>query len=72
MAQMMWFSPRIVLLNVRMMSDIIREQCAPKNPQKGRKYAFSSQTSIILKLAYLGRGLNDFDKIWHSDVVQHS
>ena len=24
------------------------------------------------KLAYLRRGLNDFDKIWHSDAVRPS
>ena len=37
MAQMTWFSPRIVLLGVRMMSDIIPEKCAPKNPKNGRE-----------------------------------
>ena len=40
--------------------------------QKGREWAFSSQTSKILKLTYLGRGSNDFNEIWHGDAIQHS
>ena len=40
--------------------------------QKGREWAFSSQTSKILKLTYLGRGSNDFDEIWQDDAVRHS
>ena len=34
-----------------------------KLPKKGRELAFSSQTSIILKLTYLGRVSSDFDEI---------
>ena len=34
----------------------------PKPLKKGREYAFSSQTSIILKLTYLGRVSSDFDQ----------
>jgi len=44
----------------------------PKKPKKGREQAFSSKTSIILKLTYLGRGSSDFDKIWHGDAVRPS
>ena len=56
------------------MSDIIWEKCAPNPlPQKrGREYAFSSLTSIILKLTYFGRGLSDFDEIWPDDTVRPS
>ena len=35
MAQMTWFSPRIVLFGVRTMSDIIWGKCAPKTLPKG-------------------------------------
>jgi len=35
MAQMTWFSPRTVLLEVRMISDNIWEKCAPKTYPKG-------------------------------------
>jgi len=41
MAQMTWFSPRMGLLGVRMMSDIIWGKCAQKN-KKGHEWAFSS------------------------------
>jgi len=30
------------------------------------------QTSIILKITYLGRGSSDFDKNWHGDAVRPS
>ena len=65
MAQMSWFSPRMVLLGVRTISDIIWGKCAPKTPKRG----VNTQTSIILKLTYLGRGSSDFDEIWQSDAV---
>jgi len=54
------------------MSDIIWGKRAPKTPKKEREKAFSSQTSIILKLTYLGRVSSDFGEIWHSDAVRHS
>jgi len=71
--QMTWFGPRMVLLKVRTMSDIIWGNVPPKNLKKGREWAFSisSQTSIILKVTYLGRGSTDFDEIWHTDAVPH-
>ena len=34
MAQMTWFSPRMVLLGVRTMSDIIWGKCAPPKKTK--------------------------------------
>ena len=71
MAQMTWLSPRIVLFGVRTMSDIIWGKCVPKT-QKGASVGILSQTGIILKLTYIGRGSNDFDEIWHGDAVQHS
>ena len=56
---------------VKTMSDIIWGN-VPKKTKKGGEWAFSSQTSIILKLTYLGRGSNNFDEIWYGDAVQHS
>jgi len=46
------------------------EMCPHKKPKKGREYTFSSQTSIILKLAYLGQGSNDtkFGKVTQFDT----
>ena len=61
--------PKDGLFGVRTMSDIIWSKCAPKKPKKGCEWAFSCQTSIILKLTYLRRGSSDFDEIWHSDAV---
>ena len=46
--------------------------CPQKKNKKGREEAFSSQTSIILKLTYLGCGSSDFDEIWHTDAVSSS
>ena len=66
---MTWLSPKMVLFGVRTMSDIIWGKCAPKKPKRNVNKTFSSQTCIILKLTYLGRRLNDFDKIWRSDAV---
>ena len=34
MAQMTWFSPRMVLFGVRTMSDIIWGKCTPKTPKR--------------------------------------
>jgi len=49
MAEITWFSPRMVLFGVRTMSDIILGKCAPKPPKRGMNRHFKAKT---LKLTY--------------------